>query len=133
MKEKTLLIIKPDAVERNLIGKIIMMCEENGFVIKNIQMKKLEKEEAESFYAIHKEKEFFNKLVDYVTSGPIVAVLLERENAIEILRDLIGNTDPKKAKPGTIRFLFGLDITRNSVHASDSKESFEYEVKHFFE
>ncbi len=130
--EKTLLIIKPDAVERNLIGKIISMCEDNGFKILNIKMENITREKAESFYAVHKGKEFFEKLVDYITSGPVVALLLERENAIEMLRELIGSTDPKKARPGTVRFLYGIDITKNSVHASDSKESFEYEVKHFF-
>ena len=130
--EKTLLIIKPDAVERNLIGRIIEMCEENGFKILNIKMEKITREKAESFYSVHKGKEFFEKLVDYITSGPVVAILLERENAIEMLRELIGSTDPKKARPGTVRFLYGIDITKNSVHASDSKESFEYEVKHFF-
>ena len=130
--EKTLLIIKPDAVERNLIGKIISMCEDNGFRILNIKMENMTKEKAESFYSVHKGKEFFEKLVNYITSGPVVALLLERENAIEMLRELIGSTDPKKARPGTVRFLYGIDITKNSVHASDSKESFEYEVKHFF-
>jgi len=130
--EKTLLIIKPDAVERNLIGKIISMCEDNGFKILNIKMEKMTREKAESFYAVHKGKEFFDKLVNYITSGYVVALLLERENAIEMLRELIGSTDPKEARPGTVRFLYGIDITKNSVHASDSKESFEYEVKHFF-
>jgi len=130
--EKTLLIIKPDAVERNLIGKIINMCEDNGFKILNIKMEKMTREKAESFYAVHKGKEFFEKLVNYITSGPVVVLLLERENAIETLRELIGSTDPKKARPGTIRFLYGIDITKNSVHASDSKQSFEYEIKHFF-
>jgi len=130
--ERTLLIIKPDAVERNLIGKIISICEEKGFKIINIKMENLARGKAESFYRVHKGKEFFEKLIDYITSGPIVALLLERENAISVLRELVGSTDPKRARPGTIRFLYGIDITKNSVHASDSKESFEYEVKHFF-
>ncbi|MEO0255553.1 MAG: nucleoside-diphosphate kinase [candidate division WOR-3 bacterium] len=130
--EKTLLIIKPDAVRRNLIGKIISMCEENGFKVLNIKMEKLTREKAESFYKVHKGKDFFENLIDYITSDYVVAILLEREKAIETLRELVGATDPKKAKPGTIRYLFGISITENSVHASDSKESFEYEVKHFF-
>ncbi len=130
--EKTLLIIKPDAVQRNLIGKIISMCEENGFKVLNIKMERLKKEKAQSFYDVHRGKDFFGVLVDYITSDKIVAVLLEGEDAIQKLRELVGATDPKKARPGTIRYLFGIDITRNSVHASDSKESFFYEVKHFF-
>lgn len=130
--EKTLLIIKPDAVKRNLIGKIISICEENGFKVLNIKMERLTKEKAQSFYDVHREKDFFEVLVDYITSDRIVAVLLEGEDAIQKLRELVGATDPKKARPGTIRYLFGIDITRNSVHASDSRESFEYELKHFF-
>lgn len=130
--EKTLLIIKPDAVRRNLIGKIISMCEENGFKVLNIKMEKLTRKKAESFYKVHKGKDFFENLVNYITSGYVVAILLEKEKAIETLRELVGATDPKKAKKGTIRHLFGISITENSVHASDSKESFEYEVKHFF-
>jgi nucleoside-diphosphate kinase len=133
MKEKTLLLIKPDAVKRNIIGKILHMVEENGFVIKGIKMEKMSIKKAESFYAVHKGKEFFEKLVKYITEDKVVAVLLEREKAVELLRELIGNTDPAKARPGTIRFLFGIDITRNTVHASDSRESFEYEVRHFFD
>ncbi len=126
------MIIKPDAVKRNLIGKIISMCEENGFKVINIKMEKITREKAESFYIVHKGKSFFEELINYITSGPVVALLLEREGAIDVLRELIGSTDPKKARPGTIRFLYGIDITRNSVHASDSEENFEYEVKHFF-
>ncbi|MEN3044742.1 MAG: nucleoside-diphosphate kinase [Candidatus Hydrothermales bacterium] len=130
--ERTLLVIKPDAVERNLIGKIISMCEENGFKILNIKMEKMTREKAESFYIAHKHKPFFKNLIEYITEKEVVALILEGEKAIERLRELVGATDPKEARPGTIRYIMGIDVTRNSVHASDSKESFEFEVKHFF-
>ncbi|MEN3046668.1 MAG: nucleoside-diphosphate kinase [Candidatus Hydrothermales bacterium] len=130
--EKTLLVIKPDAVERNLIGKILSMCEENGFKILDIKFEKMTREKAESFYRVHKDKPFFKNLIDYMTEKKVVAVILEGERAIERLRDLVGATNPKEARPGTIRYILGIDVTRNSVHASDSKESFEFEVKHFF-
>ncbi|MEO0232751.1 MAG: nucleoside-diphosphate kinase [candidate division WOR-3 bacterium] len=132
MKERSLLVIKPDAVKKKKIGKIIEILEENGFEIKDIKMKRLKKEEAEKFYMPHKGKDFFNKLIDFITSGEVVGILVEKENAIEKLRELVGETDPKKARCGTIRHMFGENITENAVHAADSLESFKREVSIFF-
>ncbi|MEO0275360.1 MAG: nucleoside-diphosphate kinase [candidate division WOR-3 bacterium] len=132
MKERSLLVIKPDAVKKKKIGKIIEILEENGFEIKDIKMKRLKKEEAEKFYMPHKGKDFFNKLIDFITSGEVVGIVVEKENAIEKLRELVGETDPKKARCGTIRYMFGENITENAVHAADSLESFKREVSIFF-
>ncbi|MEO0231373.1 MAG: nucleoside-diphosphate kinase [candidate division WOR-3 bacterium] len=132
MKERSLLVIKPDAVKKKKIGKIIEILEENGFEIKDIKMKRLKKEEAEKFYMPHKGKDFFNKLIDFITSGEVVGILVEKENAIEKLRELVGETDPKKARCGTIRHMFGENITENAVHAADSLESFKREISIFF-
>ncbi|MEO0144612.1 MAG: nucleoside-diphosphate kinase [candidate division WOR-3 bacterium] len=130
---KTLLMIKPDAVNKRVIGKIISMLEENGFEITGIKMKKFTKEEAQKFYEVHKEKPFFNELVDFITSGYVVGIRIEGENIIDRIRSFIGATDPKKAEKGTIRNLFGESITKNAVHASDSLESAIKELKFFFE
>lgn len=132
MKTQSLLVIKPDAVKKKKIGRIIQILEENGFEIKGIRMKKFTREEAEEFYSPHRGKHFFEKLVDFITSGEVVGVLVEKEEAIEKLRELIGETDPRKARCGTIRYMFGEDITHNAVHAADSKESFNREVSFFF-
>lgn len=132
MKEKSLLVIKPDAVKKKKIGKIIEILEENGFEIKEIKMKRLTKEEAEKFYMPHIGKDFFNQLINFITSGEVVGILVEKENAIEKLRELVGETDPKKARCGTIRYMFGENITENAVHAADSLESLEREISIFF-
>ena len=132
MKERSLLVIKPDAVKEKKIGKIIEILEENGFEIKGIRMKRLTKEEAEKFYIPHKGKDFFDKLINFVTSGEVVGIIVEKENAIEKLRELVGETDPKKARCGTIRYMFGKNITENAVHAADSIDSFEREISIFF-
>lgn len=132
MREKSLIVIKPDAVKKKKIGKIIEILEENGFEIKGIRMKRLTKSEAEKFYMPHKGKDFFDKLIDFITSGEVVGILVEKENAIEKLRELVGETDPKKARCGTIRYMFGENITENAVHAADSLESFEREISIFF-
>lgn len=132
MKTKSLLVIKPDAVKKKKIGRIIQILEENGFEIKGIRMKKFTKKEAEEFYSPHRGKNFFEKLINFITSGDVVGILVEKENAIEKLRELIGDTDPAKAKCGTIRYMFGEDITHNAVHAADSEESFNREVSFFF-
>ncbi len=129
--EKTLLFIKPDGVKRKITGKIISILEKN-FTIKGIKMVKINKKTAERFYEIHKGKEFFESLVDYVTSGPIVAILLSGKDVVNRLRDIVGNTDPEKAKEGTIRRLYGLDIQKNTVHASDSPENAKREISFFF-
>ncbi len=126
------MIIKPDAVQRNLVGKILAQVEEAGFKILDLKMLKIKKEKAQKFYGVHNGKPFYKELVDYISSGTIVPILLEKKNAIADLRELIGNTDPSKAAPHTIRRNFALSITQNSVHASDSKKTFEFERKFFF-
>lgn len=130
--EKTFAIIKPDAVSRNITGKIISKIEEEGFKI--VAMKKiwLTKKEAEGFYAVHKGKPFFESLTDYMSSGPCIAMVLEKENAIADWRKLMGATNPANAEPGTIRKEFALDVEKNSVHGSDAKETAEYEIAYFF-
>ncbi|MEO0246626.1 MAG: nucleoside-diphosphate kinase [candidate division WOR-3 bacterium] len=129
---KTLLLLKPDALQKRVVGEIISMIEKAGFNILNIQMKRWTKAEAEKFYAVHKGKEFFEGLIEFMTSGPVIGILLEKDNAIEELRNLVGATDPAKAEPGTIRNKYGTNVRVNAVHASDSPSSFEYEVKCFF-
>ena len=131
-QERSLLILKPDAVKRNLVGKILTRVEEAGFKILDLKMLKIKKEQAKRFYGVHNGKPFYKELVNYISSGTIVPILLEKENAIADLRVLIGNTDPAKAEPNTIRRNFALSITENSVHASDSKKSFDFESKFFF-
>ncbi len=130
--ERTLLMIKPDATARNLIGRILAMVEENGFRIVAIRSKHFSREEAERFYEVHREKPFFNDLVAYITGGMVVGVMLERENAVEKLRELVGATNPKEARLGTIRAVFGESIERNAVHASDSYENAQRELSFFF-
>lgn len=131
-KQKTLLIIKPDAVQRNLVGRILSRVEEEGFRVLNLKYVQLAKEDAQRFYYVHKGKPFLSELVNYMASGPAVPILLEKANAISDLRELIGATDPKKAKPGTIRADFALSMTQNSVHASDSARSAKFETNFFF-
>ncbi len=130
--EQTLSIIKPDAVERNLDGQIKEMFLNNGFTI--IQEKKIqiEKQEAEKFYKVHETKPFYNDLCTYLSSGPIVVIVLEKENAILANRELMGSTNPNEAKEGTIRKKFGISIDKNSVHGSDSKENAKIEIDFFF-
>lgn len=130
--EQTLLLIKPDAVDRNLIGEILSRVEKEKFKILNLKMVQLSVEDAKRFYQVHKDKQFFNDLIEFVSNGSVVAVLLKKENAVQDLRRLVGNTDPRKSEEGTIRSAFGLDVTRNSVHASDSEESAEFEIDFFF-
>ncbi len=125
------MIIKPDATAKKVIGDIISMVEDK-FEIRGIIMKTLTVEEAREFYAVHKGKPFYDALVEFMTSGPVVGILLEGENAIKRLREVVGATDPKKAAPGTIRAKFGTDVQRNAVHASDSPESAGYEIPFFF-
>ncbi len=130
--ERTFFLIKPDAVRRKLIGKIISKIEEAGFEIKRMRMETMEREKAEKLYIAHKEKSFFQEFMDYLISGPVVGMVLEKENAIKELRELIGATDPKKAKPGTIRYEYGINERENAVHGSASKEEAEKEIKIFF-
>lgn len=130
--EKTLLIVKPDATGRNLIGHVINRLEKAKFKIVEMRMVRLTREEAGRFYTVHRERPFFDELTDYMCSGLIVPMVLQKENAIADLRTLIGATDPKEAASGTIRDEIGLDKQRNSVHASDSRESADVEIPFFF-
>ena len=130
--EQTLSIIKPDAVERNLIENIKKIFVSNNLTIKDIKKIKISKEEAAEFYKVHQSKPFYNDLCSYLSSGPIVAMILEGENAISQNRKLMGATDPKKADENTIRKLYGISIDKNSVHGSDSKENAKKEISIFF-
>lgn len=130
--ERTLSIIKPDAVAKNVIGEIETRFEKAGLKIVEMQMKSLSREEAEGFYAEHKERPFFNDLVAFMTSGPVVVQVLEGENAIAQNRDLMGATNPKDAAEGTIRRDFAESIDANAVHGSDSPASAEREIAYFF-
>ena len=130
--QQTLAIIKPDAVEAKVTGKIIEKIEQAGFKIVDLRKIKLEKEGAEKFYAEHKDKKFFPDLVSFMISGPVIVMILEKEEAINDWRQLMGTTDPAKAKDGTLRKLFGTSIEKNAVHGSDSVESASREIKFFF-
>jgi len=132
MKEKTLAIIKPDAVKKNIIGKIIERIEEEGFFINEMKMERLTKEEAEGFYIVHKNKPFYDSLTDFMSSGKIIIMVLERENAIAHWRKVMGATDPALAEPGTLRHKYGFSIERNAVHGSDSPQTAEWEINYFF-
>jgi len=130
--ERTLSIIKPDAVAKNVIGKIYSRFETNGLKIVASKMKHLSRADAEGFYAVHRERPFFKDLVEFMISGPVVIQALEGENAIATHRDLMGATDPKKAAPGTIRADFAESIDANAVHGSDSPETAAAEIAYFF-
>jgi len=130
--QQTLSIIKPDAVERNLVEEIKQKFIKNDFKISKEKKIKLEKHEAEKFYQVHQSKPFYNDLCAYLSSGPIVVMILERENAILENRKLMGATDPTKAEEGTIRKEYGLSIDKNSVHGSDSPENAKIEIDFFF-
>ncbi len=130
--EQTLSIIKPDAVERNLTENIKNMFEKNNLVIKDQKKIHITKDEAADFYKVHQSKPFYNDLCNYLSSGPIVVMILEGENAISENRKLMGATDPKKADKNTIRKTYGISIDKNSVHGSDSIENAEKEIKFFF-
>lgn len=130
--EQTLSIIKPDAVKKGVIGKIINRFESNGLRIAAMKKLQLGRCDAKEFYAIHKERPFFNDLVDFMVSGPVVVMVLEGENAVLKNRDLMGATNPKEAKPGTIRADFADSIDANAVHGSDSLENAKNEIAFFF-
>jgi len=130
--EKTLSIIKPDAVERNLENEIKNIFKEKGFKIAKEKKIQLLKSEAEEFYKVHETKPFYNDLCAYLSSGPIVVMILEKEGAVTANRELMGATDPKKAEEGTLRKKFGVSIDKNSVHGSDSVENAKIEVDFFF-
>ena len=130
--EKTLSIIKPDAVERSLDGEIKEIFKKNGFNIAKEKKIQLEKLDAEKFYKVHETKPFYNDLCSYLSSGPIVVMILEKENAVLANRELMGATNPKEAKEGTIRKKYGISIDKNSVHGSDSLENAKIEIDFFF-
>tara|TARA_B100000989_G_scaffold75202_1_gene53194 strand:+ start:4486 stop:4896 length:411 start_codon:yes stop_codon:yes gene_type:complete len=130
--EQTLSIIKPDAVQRNLENEIKEMFKKNGFFILKEKKIQIEKSEAEKFYKVHEIKPFYNDLCDYLSSGPIVAMVLEKENAVIGNRELMGATNPKDANEGTIRKKYGISIDKNSVHGSDSIENAKIEIDFFF-
>ncbi len=130
--ERTLSIIKPDAVERNLVNEIKEIFKNKGFLIIKEKKIQIEKSEAEKFYAIHEAKPFYNDLCAYLSSGPIVVMVLEKENAVLGNRELMGATNPKDAEEGTIRKKYGISIDKNSVHGSDSVENAQIEIAFFF-
>lgn len=129
---RTLLLVKPDATERNLEDKILDIIRENGFKVIKTKREKMSREKAEHFYDVHKDKSFFNGLIDYMISGETLGVILESENAVEELRELIGDTDPGEADPASIRGRYGQTLRRNSVHGSDCNQSAKHEIEVFF-
>lgn len=130
--ERTLAIIKPDAVKKRIIGKIIQRIEDEGFRIIEMKLLRLSKEKAEGFYIVHKNKPFYKSLTEFMSSGEIVVLVLEKENAITHWREVMGATDPALAKPGTIRHTYGFSIERNAVHGSDGPDTAEWEINFFF-
>jgi nucleoside-diphosphate kinase len=130
--ERTLSIIKPDAVEQNQIGNIIEYLEREGLRVVAAKMIHLSREQAEGFYAVHKARPFFGELVDFMLSGPVLVMVLEGENAISRNREIMGATDPQKAEPGTIRHDFATSIDRNAIHGSDSAANAKTEIGYFF-
>ncbi|HME18208.1 MAG TPA: nucleoside-diphosphate kinase [Nitrososphaerales archaeon] len=130
--EDTLVVVKPDAVRRGLVGLVIARFEAKGFVVKRLQMLTMSKDQAEDFYSVHKGKPFFGDLVAFITSGPVVGVVLSGRDAVATVRRMVGATKSWEAAPGTVRGDFGLGLTDNVIHASDSGESFSKESKAFF-
>jgi len=132
MIEETLAIIKPDGVARNLTGEIIRRIESHGLTIKALKMIHLSKRQAEGFYAVHRERPFFDSLTTFMSEGPVVLMILSGEGAISTWRDLMGATDPAKAASGTIRNEFGISIERNTTHGSDGQDTAAFETAYFF-
>ena len=130
--ERTLLIVKPDAVARNAVGQILARLEGEGFVLRDLRMERLTRDRARTFYEVHRERPFYDDLVTFMTSGPVVPVVLEGPGAVAHLRRFIGDTDSTRAAPGTIRSDFGTDVQCNAVHASDSRENAVLEIGFFF-
>jgi nucleoside-diphosphate kinase len=130
--EKSLIIVKPDGVKKRIVGEIISRFEREGLIVERLKMMRISRKLAEKHYNEHKEKDFFNILIDYITSGPVVVMVISGDNAISRVRELMGPTDSRVAKKGTIRGDFGDDITSNVVHGSDSRQSAEREIKLFF-
>ncbi len=132
MTEQTLIIVKPDAVKRNLAEEILSRFKKKGFSVSKQKMLNFTTEMAKQFYSVHSSKPFFDELVSFITSGKVVAAIIEGDNVINVTREIIGKTNPKEADAGTIRGDFGISITENSIHASDSSESFDKEVNVVF-
>ena len=132
MAQRTLVLVKPDGVKKGLIGEIISRLEKKGLKIAAMRMLQMDKAMARKHYAVHDGKPFFAGLVDFITSGPIVAVVVEGDKSVEVVRKLMGETDPVKAAPGTIRGDYGLDIGENLIHGSDSEENAQKEIALFF-
>jgi len=130
--QRTLVLVKPDAVRRGLAGEIISRLEKKSLKIMGLKMLQMDEALANRHYGIHKEKPFFTELVKFITSGPIIAAVVEGNNAVEATRSIMGETNPLKAAPGTIRGDFGLDLTQNLVHGSDSEENAKIEISLFF-
>ncbi len=130
--ELTFANLKPDCVQRKLTGKVIEYIEDHGFEILRMRKTRLTQKFAEEFYAAHKDKPFFERLIEMMTSGPCIPLVLRKENAIEDFRKIVGNTDPEKAAKGTLRQLYGTNVTYNIVHGSDSNESVQREMTFFF-
>ena len=130
--DRTLVILKPDAVQRNLIGEIILRLERRGLRVVAMKMMQITSDLAQRHYAVHRGKPFFDSLIQYITSGPVVALVVEGTQAIEVIRRMMGSTDPAQAAPGTIRGDFALEMGRNLIHGSDSPESAAYEIGLFF-
>jgi nucleoside-diphosphate kinase len=133
MIERTLAIIKPDAVKKRIAGKLLERIEEEGFQIIEMRMVRLTKDGARGFYSVHKGKHFFEGLTDFMSSGEIVVMVLERENAIAHWRQVMGETDPARAQVGSLRRTYGFSIERNAVHGSDAPQTAETEIRYFFE
>ena len=132
MAEKTLAIIKPDALKKKAAGKIIQRIEEESFLISGLKMLRLSKEEAKGFYIVHKDKHFYESLTDFMSSAEIVVMVLEREDAINHWRKVMGATDPALAEPGTLRHTYGFSVERNAVHGSDGPDTAVWEIDYFY-
>lgn len=130
--EMTLAIVKPDSVKAGNAGRILAHLEQHGFSVRGIRMLRLSEEQARAFYEVHRERPFFGELVEFMTSGPVVPVALERDNAVAYLREVMGATDSKKAAAGTVRALYGTDVQYNAIHGSDSAENAAKELAFFF-
>ena len=130
--ERTLVFVKPDGVQRGLVGEIVSRLERKGLKIVALKMLQMDRAMAERHYGVHRDKPFFSSLVDFITSGPIVAAVVEGRQAVEVVRRLMGDTDPLKAAPGTIRGDFGMEVQENLIHGSDSVENAQKEISHFF-
>jgi len=130
--ERTLAILKPDSVAAGKAGAIIALLQDAGFVVRGLKMLRLTQAQAQAFYEVHKERPFYGSLVEFMTSGPVIPLALERDNAVTQLREVMGATDVAKAAPGTVRNLFGTSIERNAIHGSDSPDNAAIELSFFF-